>query len=196
MLWPWYLTRADMWGRQQSRLQKQHPCQSPFIHFCWQKYALYVKLQYLCKNLEVKGGRGLVYGRIQHCSYNALNNRWRKLSICALWQDMRKGTISHIFRIFILKHSSLWNDSSYTLDIWRDYFSIILLIDHIDYILCSLCDQHPATLAIKELGTCPLSERAEWTRQSYSKIAVLCLTLQLTAPDTRLAVASNIGSVK
>ena len=44
-----------------------------------------------------------------------------------MWQDLRKGTISRYSRIFILKRLYLWNHSSYELQTWHEYSSIILL---------------------------------------------------------------------
>ena len=95
---------------------------------------------------------------------------------------MRKGTTLRIFRIFILKRLYLWNHSSYELQTWHEYSYIILL--------------HSLQIASPAHIRCGRGERA--ARQSRSKIAVLCLIAfwWLTARDRKLAVASNVGSVK
>ena len=51
---------------------------------------------------------------------------------------MRKGTISRISRIFILKRLYLWNHSSYELETWQEYSFIILL-----YTLAANCEPRP-----------------------------------------------------
>ena len=48
-------------------------------------------------------------------------------SLTDMWQDMRKGTISHVFWIYILKCLQLGNCSSYRLELWCDDSHIILL---------------------------------------------------------------------
>ena len=43
-----------------------------------------------------------------------------------MWQDMRKRSISCIFQTFSLKRLHLWNHSSYELETWQGYSSILL----------------------------------------------------------------------
>ena len=92
---------------------------------------------------------------------------------------MRKGTTSRIFRIFILKRLYLWNHSSYELQTWHEYSSIILLY--------SLGIPSPAPS-----GVGGASVRVNRIRKSpfYASL------WRLTARDRRLAVAYNVGSVK
>ena len=75
-------------------------------------------------------------------------------------KQLRKGTTSRYSRIFILKRLYLWSHSSYELELWYEYCSIILL--HSQGI------PSPAHF---------LYGRGARPRRSRSKIAVLCLTL-------------------
>ena len=92
---------------------------------------------------------------------------------------MRKGTISHISRIFILKHLYLWNHSSYELQTWHEYSFIILL--------------HSLQIASPPIsGVGGASARVDRVRKS----PFYALLRRLTTLDRRLAQASNVGSVK
>ena len=95
-----------------------------------------------------------------------------------LWQDLRKGTISRYSRIFILKRLYLRNHSSYELQTWHKYSSIILL--------------HSLQIAGPAHFRCGRGARVDRVWKSP-----FCASLwQLTARDRRLTLASNVGSVK
>ena len=94
-----------------------------------------------------------------------------------MWQDMRKGTTSRIFRIIVLKRLYLWNHSSYELQIWHEYSYIILL--------------HSQLRAPPTSGVGGASKRINRVRKSF-----YASLWQLAVRNRRLAVASKVGSVK
>ena len=104
----------------------------------------------------------------QHCIYAAIRRGYIQWVI---WR---------IFQIFGLKRFYLWNHSSYRLGTWYEYSHIILL-----YLQGIPCQSH------FQYG------RGEHTRVDRVQKSLFYASLwRLTIQDRRLAVASNIGSVK
>ena len=116
---------------------------------------------------------------LSRCSYQQLGPLQDAAYTQHMWQDMRKGTISHIFWIFILKCLQLGKYNSYRLHFWCEDSHIILL--HSQDIMCHAHFRFGgASMRVDQVQKSPF-----------------CASLwQFTARCRRLTLASNVGSVK